>query len=167
MSKDKSHLSKLIVVKEYLQAGLSNLEIAEKLNCSIRTIQRYKQRIRTLEVTSLNPETQNEVRNDSYSELLEIIENSKEKIELLDPEKALKYYRLILSTIDRIIVLFQLESQAPNLTQINNQFNSRPALPNSPESLEVLKDLSTNYKLLYEQKKQIEHLEHQRQIEEY
>jgi hypothetical protein len=167
MKKDNSHLSKLIVVKDYLQAGLSNLEIAEKLSCSTRTVERYKSRIKTLESTSLNPEIQNNVRNDAYSELLEIIEDAKSKIETLEPEQALKYYRLILSAIDKIIILFQLESQAPVLNQINQQFNSRPALPDSHEALEVLKDLSTNYKLLYEQKKQIEHLEHQRQIEEY
>ena len=165
MSKDNSHLSKLIVVKDYLQAGLSNLEIAEKLSCSTRTVERYKSRIKTLESTSLNPEIQNNVRNDAYSELLEIIQNSKEKIELLEPEKGLKFYRLILNTIDRIISLYQLEAQPQNLTQINNQFNSRPSLPDSPEAIEVLKGLSDNYKRVYEQKQQLEHLEHQRQIE--
>lgn len=165
MKKDKSQISKMMVIQEYFQAGMDKYQIAEKLSCSTRTIERYKSRIKTLESTSLNPEIQNSVRNDAYSELLEIIEDAKSKIETLEPEQALKYYRLILSTIDRIVVLYQLESQPQNLTQINQQFNSRPALPDNHEALEVLKDLSRNYKKVYEQKKQLEHLEHQRQIE--
>jgi len=118
-------MQRLNSIRDLVEDGKSNTDIAKELNLPIATVSRNIKYLEELQVSDLSAEEVAQKRSEIYLELLEISEESKKQYKkyLIDdkPSVARGFMYSWMKALEMRAKLYGLDNNVTSITNINNQ----------------------------------------------